>query len=79
MRIFRTVYTNSIYSKSRVQMASVGELQILPSRVQFPLDSVTQIYKYIYLFYFTKLTFTYLFLNIFSYVYNATKKGIKKF
>ena len=24
---------------SRVQMASVGELQILPSRVQFPLDS----------------------------------------
>ena len=39
MRIFRTVYTNSIYSKSRVQMASVGELQILPSRVQFPLDS----------------------------------------
>ena len=39
MRIFCTVYTNSIYSKSRVQMASVGELQILPSRVQFPLDS----------------------------------------
>ena len=35
------LYKNSylLYTLSRVQMASVGELQILPSRVQFPLDS----------------------------------------
>ena len=35
------LYKNSylLYTLSRVQMASVGELQILPSRVQFPIDS----------------------------------------